>query len=360
MTIWTDFCRTFERAGELIDRPETPIDEIDRAEGLSLPDTPTQGGARPRGRVRRSAATRTRAGAGQALRRRREQRRLRLSARHGRRPFLRYRLHGQRGGAPFMEIGLYAGRIGFDPTSRLVDALREDRARRRRRRLASTSPSVHRACGGHPARRTRRQLSLHPAVRARLGETEPASLALELVDDASGAAGGAARPRRRSIGNCKAPHGSCTTPARRGRDSSTPRGQGPPNVLHPVAEPDDLTLPSGHRFAFGHFDLGDDEALLIEFHPRRCRTGDWRSTTTGSRCSTTAHTDRTSTTTPCARSPTGKVRVAISSRPGHRWRTGSIPVAIGSVRSCSAGRGPICRFRNWRRRSCPTAIRARD
>ena len=25
-----------------------------------------------------------------------------------------------------MEIGLYAGRIGFDPTSRLVDALRED------------------------------------------------------------------------------------------------------------------------------------------------------------------------------------------------------------------------------------------
>jgi len=26
-------------------------------------------------------------------------------------------------------------------------------------------------------------------------------------------------------------------------------------------------LPSGHRFAFGHFDLADDEALLVQFEP---------------------------------------------------------------------------------------------
>jgi hypothetical protein len=29
----------------------------------------------------------------------------------------------------------------------------------------------------------------------------------------------------------------------------------------------DMTLPSGHRFAFGHFDLGHDESLVVEFEP---------------------------------------------------------------------------------------------
>jgi len=267
MTIWTDFCRALERAGALIDRPATPTDEIDQAEGYRYLTRLLRVGldlAVEFGDTRRPEL-------------------VPAQAKHfgdagntadcvylhavidGN---LRYRLRGLRGGAPLIEIGLYAGRIGFDPASRLLDALREDQL------VVDSAGRIDVAIGG--SEHTTNTMRSDPTASYLFirqyahdwDHTEPASLTLELVDELD--EGGMAR----------APLGLDTIDqalqraARFVHDAGSAWARlvddtrkGPPNVVTPVAEPDDLTLPSGHRFAFGHFALAEDEALLVEFHP---------------------------------------------------------------------------------------------
>jgi hypothetical protein len=267
MTIWTDFCRALERAGALIDRPETPTDEIDRAEGyryltrllrIGLDLAVEFGDPRRPELVPAQAKHFGDAGNTADC--------LYLHAVVD--GNLRYRLHGLRGGAPFMEIGLYAGRIGFDPASRLLDALREDQL------FVDAAGRIDVTIGG--SERTTNTLRGDPTasyvfIRQYAHDwdhTEPAALTLELVDES---------PARGRIGvplGVESIDQQLQRAARFVHDAGAAWARlvdntrkGPPNVIKPVAETEDLTLPSGHRFAFGHFDLADDEALLIEFHP---------------------------------------------------------------------------------------------
>lgn len=267
MTIWTDFCRTLERAGALIDRPETPGDEIDRAEGFRYLTRLLRVGldlavefADPQRPELVPAQAKHFGDAGNNADC------VYLHAMVDGRS--RYRLRGRRGGAPFLEIGLYAGRIGFDPTSRLVDALREDEL------VVDADGCIDVTIGGseHAANCLRSDpAASYLFIRQYAHDwarTEPASLVLEPADG-SRAVAGAEPPlgleviERRLQRAATFVHEAGAAWARL-VDATR---QGPPNVLHPVAEPDDLTLPSGHRFAFGHFDIADHEALVVEFSP---------------------------------------------------------------------------------------------
>ena len=53
-TVWRDFCRALEKAGDTILRASTPADPFDRAEGYPLPDAPAARRPREPDRVLRS------------------------------------------------------------------------------------------------------------------------------------------------------------------------------------------------------------------------------------------------------------------------------------------------------------------
>ena len=268
MGVWSDFCRELERAGAFIDRPETPPDEIDRAEGY------------------RYLTRLLRVGLDLALEfaDARDPELVPAQAKHfgdggntadciylhavvdGR---LRYRLHGTRGEAPLMEVGLYAGKIGLDPTSRRVDALREDQI------VVDADGCINVAIGdGLNAPNSLRGDDDANYVFIRQyahdwDRTRPASLRLELVDNDPVDNAPARKPltldatvtglqrAARFVSDAAAAWAAVVDNARRG----------PANVFTPVPQDMDMTLPSGHRFAFGHFDLADDEALVVEFEP---------------------------------------------------------------------------------------------
>jgi hypothetical protein len=265
--IWSTFCRELERAGALLDRPETPVDEIDRAEGLryltrllrvgldltvefadpGAPElVPAQAGHFGDGGNNADCVY--------------------LHAIvDGRR---RYRLRGTRGEAPLMEIGLYAGRIGLDPTSRRVDALREDQI------VVDADGCIDVAIEPEPtvpgslrSDDTADYLFIRQYTHD-WGSTRPASLRLEVVDDAGAAGPVASHPTLDGIaeGLGRAARFVSEAGAAWAAVVDGTR-QGPANVLVPVPDDMDMTLPSGHRFAFGHFDLAADEALLVEFDP---------------------------------------------------------------------------------------------
>ena len=124
MGTWSDFCRELEKAGAFLDRPESPDDEIDRAEGLRYLTRLLRVGldltlefADPRNPALISAQESHFGDGGNTAD---------CVYHHavidGR---LRYRLLGTRGDAPLVEIGLYDGKIGLDPVSKRIDALTE-------------------------------------------------------------------------------------------------------------------------------------------------------------------------------------------------------------------------------------------
>ncbi len=264
MGTWDDFCDELKRAGAFVERPTTPAHELDRAEGY-----------RYLTRLLRVGLDLTLEfadpGAPELVP---------AQAKHfgdggntadcvylhavvdGRR---RYRLRGRRGAAPLMEIGLYEGKIGLDPTSRRIDALREDQL------VVDEHECIDVGIGGGSG--TANTLHSEPAANYVFirqyahdwAEVEPASLTLEVVG--GGPAGRtpltlAATERglqrtARFVGDAAAAWAAVVDNARRG----------PANAFNAVPDDMDMTLPSGHRFSFGHFDLADDEALLVEFAP---------------------------------------------------------------------------------------------
>jgi hypothetical protein len=276
MGIWSDFCRELERAGAVIDRPETPADDIDRAEGFRYLTRLLRLGldlavefADPRHPALVPAQAKHFGDGGNTADC------IYLHAvLDGR---LRYRLHGTRGGAPLMEIGVYAGKIGLDPTSRRVDALREDEL------VVDAEDRIDVAIGGgHDAPNVLRtdESVNYLFIRQYAHDwdhTEPAALRLDLVDDPGGAVGRAVGTAA-GVGKAPLTLDALTVGLQRAArfvhdaaeawavvvDGSR---RGPANVFHAVPDDMDMTLPSGHRFAFGHFDLGDDDALVVEFRP---------------------------------------------------------------------------------------------
>ncbi|HUP73906.1 MAG TPA: DUF1214 domain-containing protein [Acidimicrobiales bacterium] len=269
MGIWSDFCRELERAGACIDRPETPGDEIDRAEGyryltrlLRMGLDLTLEFADPRHPELILAQAKHFGDGGNTADC------IYLHAVVDGR--LRYRLHGTRGEAPLMEIGLYAGRIGLDPTSRRVDALREDQI------VVGADGNIDVAFGdGSNATNTLRSedAANYLFIRQYAHDwfrTRPASLRLEVVGDELADPA----PANTAPLTLDATASSLQRAARFVNDAAVAWAavvdnarRGPVNVFNAVPEDMDMTLPSGHRFAFGHFDLADDEALVVEFEP---------------------------------------------------------------------------------------------
>ena len=254
---WTAFCRELERAGEVLDRPETPTAEIEQAEGL------------------RYLTRLLRLGLDLTLEA--DPRRPELVAAQGRRfgdggntadciylhavvdGRCRYRIVGTRGDAPFIEIGL-------DPASRRIDARSE------RELSVGDDGSLEVYLGDGPAGAPNVLRSEVDASYVFIRQyahdwsgLRPAELRIECLDeDHAGArplswADAVAGLDRSSRFVRDAAHAwaAVVDGARRG----------PANRLTPIPDDLDATMPSGHRFAFGHFDLRDDEALVVELMP---------------------------------------------------------------------------------------------
>lgn len=264
MDPWREFCRELERAGACIERPETPPHEIDRAEGYRYLSRLLRVGldltlefanaARPE--LIPAQAKHFGDGGNTA-----DCIYLHAVIEGGR----RYRLIGTRGTAPLMEVGLYAGKIGLDRKSRRVDSLREDEivADEHGRIEILIGPDAH-AINSLRTERDASYVFIRQYAHDWASEV-PASLRLELID---------AEPAPKATLRIEDVHHALVRAARFVGDAAMAWAavvdgarKGPPNVFVPVPADIDMTVPSGHRFAFGHFDLAEHEALLVEFSP---------------------------------------------------------------------------------------------
>ena len=267
MGTWNNFCRELEKAGAFLDRPESPLDEIDRAEGLRYLTRLLRVGldltlefADPHHPALVSAQEAHFGDGGNtadcvylhAV----------IDGRSS------YRLRGTRGEAPLMEIGIYDGKIGLDPVSKRIDAVTE----------AGLVVGAH----GEVDVRIGPELAddagpnvLHSDATTRYlfirqyahdwRSTTPASLSLELLDPAT------ATPPPLTLAVVE---DALDRSARFVHDAAVAWAavvdntrREPTNVLTPVPDGIDMTVPTGHRYAFGHFDLAEDEALVIDFRP---------------------------------------------------------------------------------------------
>lgn len=267
MGTWSDFCRELEKAGAFLDRPESPVDEIDRAEGLRYLTRLLRVGldltlefADPRHPALISAQASHFGDGGNtadcvylhAV----------IDGRSS------YRLRGTRGDAPLMEIGIYDGKIGLDPVSKRIDAVTEAElvvdaqgevdVRIGRELADDAGPNVLRSDA------TTRYLFIRQYAHD-WHSTTPATLSLELLDPA---------PTTPPPLTLAVVEEALDRAARFVQDAAVAWAdlvdntrRGPANVLTPVPDGIDMTVPTGHRYAFGHFDLAEDEALVIDFTP---------------------------------------------------------------------------------------------
>lgn len=265
MEAWTEFCRELEQAGACLDRPLTPTDDIDQAEGLRYLSRLLRLGldlavefADPEHPELVPAQAKHFGDGGNTAD---------CVYHHaiidGRR---RYRLHGTRGDAPLIEIGAYAGKIGLHASSRRVDSVTE------RDLIVDADGRIDVHIGPEPAGtanvlRTDETVS-YLFVRQYAHDwdaTAPATLTLEATDAGTSfgepltldRATAGLRRAARFVSDAAAAWASVVDNTR----------SGPANTLTPVPVDMDMTLPSGHRYAFGHFDLTEDDALVIEFRP---------------------------------------------------------------------------------------------
>jgi hypothetical protein len=264
---WSDFCRELEKAGAFLDRPESPLDEIDRAEGLRYLTRLLRVGldltlefADPHHPALISAQESHFGDGGNTADC------VYLHAVIDGR--LRYRLHGTRGDAPLVEIGLYDGKIGLNLASKRVDALTEAElvVDERGEIDVLIGPDLSDDEGSNVLRSdtTTRYLFIRQYAHD-WDVTTRAALSLELVNPEPVAqplltlagVGEALGRAARFVHDAAIAWAAVVDNARRG----------PANVLTPVPDGIDMTVPTGHRYAFGHFDLAEDEALVIEFTP---------------------------------------------------------------------------------------------
>ena len=255
MSTWERFCAELQRAGSVVDRPATPDHEIDRAEGYRYLTRLLRMGldlavefADPLDPELVLAQSRTLGDGGNtadcvylhAL----------IDGRY------RYRITGGRGEAPLMEIGVYSGKIGLAGTSRSMATLLEDEI------AVDADGRIDVVVGGDPE-------AGYVFIRQYAhdwSQTTPASLSIERIDGPDSRASEPATTASVTDGLLRA--------ARFVADAADAwativdgNRTAPANVLHPVPEDLDLTMPSGHRFASGHFDLAEDESITVELTP---------------------------------------------------------------------------------------------
>lgn len=261
---WEDFCEQLKAAGAVLARPTTPRDDLTQAEGLRKLVRLVRMGFEATLEYADTAhpevyrlVTPTTLGEGETSDARYFQALL-----DGRQTYV---LSGERGEAPFIEFTLYAGKIGLDAHSAQVGALTEreltvDAAGRYEIVLSPdphpgnwirTTPEA--SClfirqYAHDWSRTR-GATFHMQARGAGGERPNVTLGQVM----------AALPRTAGyVARSAAIWAAIVDQAR----------LAPPNRVIPfVEEEPSPEMPTGHRFASGHFRLAEDEALEIRFTP---------------------------------------------------------------------------------------------
>jgi hypothetical protein len=263
---WVEFCEELKRAGRVMLRESTPKDELTQAEGyrhlarlvhmgfmagFEIADT-----ERPQ---IVPAISRSMLGEGET-----SDARYHHAYIDGR---ATYRIRGMRGTAPFIEFTVYAGKIGFQETSRQVGHLLED--------------DLQVDADG------RFEVVIGPDERAgNWIRTEPDASMLfvrQYAHDWSKAESATFEIAREGAVVPESPlrveavrAGLSRTAAFVDRavhfwaDIVDRRAQAPPNVFFVIPEDPDPkrpTMPVGHRFAAGYFRLAADEVLEVSFRP---------------------------------------------------------------------------------------------
>jgi hypothetical protein len=262
---WEEFCEQLKAAGAVLARPSTPADELSQAEGLRKLARMVRVGleatleyADTRHPEVYPLVTPTTLGEGETSDARYHQALI-----DGRRT---YRIEGARGDAPFVEFTAYAGKIGLDAHSAQVGALTE-------RELAVDADGRYELVlsrDPHPGNwiRTTPETSLvfireyaHDWSRTRgatfairCADSDPVRPPLSLAE--------VTRALPRTAAYVARATATWAAIADRAREA-------PPNRLVPFVDEGGASpeMPTGHRFASGHFRLARDEALLVEFRP---------------------------------------------------------------------------------------------
>lgn len=258
---WQTFMQELARAGEVIAREETPKDPITQAEGYRYLSRLIRRGletglefddpAHPhlfRANTRSMLTGGTTADAIYV---------------HG---FIdgsrTYKIRGDRGTAPLMEFTVYSGMLGLHPDSRKLGALTEESLAVE----ADGSYEVVLSPNPHPGNWIR----TGPEVRYVFvrqythdwSASRPATHRIEVVGQESPSAPLRVAEVREGLQTAaKYVRNGALVWARivdRARKL-------PENMLVSIPEEGDTTMPAGHKFASGHFELAADEALVMEF-----------------------------------------------------------------------------------------------
>ena len=260
---WQTFVRELTRAGEVMSREETPKDPITQAEGYRYLSRLIRRGletglefddpAHPhlfRANTRSMLTGGTTADAIYV---------------HG---FIdgsrTYKIRGDRGTAPLMEFTVYSGMLGLHPNSKKLGALTEEALAVE----ADGSYEVVLSPKPHPGNWIRTDPDVrYVFIRQYTHDwsaTRPATHRIEVVGEES-------LPAPLRVAEVRDGLQTAAKYVRNGalvwaRIVDRARKL-PANMLVAIPEEGDTTMPAGHKFASGHFELAADEALVMEFEP---------------------------------------------------------------------------------------------
>lgn len=263
--VWNEFCENLKRAGSVLVREAMPGDEVVAAEGIRHLVSQIQMGfnmtyehadpSRPR---LVPAYTPTLPSDGITSDCRYHHAFIDGSANH--------RLSGRLGSAPLVEFSVYTGKIGLDEQSRQIASLIETDLGLESDGSLEIVLSPQEQPGNWLRTDAETRYLFIREYAHDWATTEPSRLVLRR----EGGAAEAVRPRP-SVKELEAALQRTSAFV----DSSTrlwsalvdARAASEPNRFHGIPEGAGGTMPSGHQFAFGHFRLGPEEALMVEFTP---------------------------------------------------------------------------------------------
>jgi len=263
---WEAFCEQLKLAGRVMHRETTPTDDLSQAEGYRKLARLIRVGleasleyADPNHPEVYQSVTSTTLGEGETSDARYHQ------------AFIdgigTYRVTGSRGEAPFIEFTVYAGKIGLDEHSRQIGALTEQQLVVNDDGSYELILSPERHDGNWI--RTEPEASLLYIRQYAHDWSKTRGASFEIVRD--GVEG-----HRPPLTRAEVEAALRKTASFVNRSVNTwaaivdGAASRPPNVFVPFPEADTASspeMPTGHRFASGHFRLAPDEALLVEFEP---------------------------------------------------------------------------------------------
>lgn len=260
---WQAFVEELSRAGEVIDRKETPKDPLTQAEGYRYLSRLIRRGLEsglefgdPANPHLFPAITQSMLTGGTTAD---------AVYVHG---FIdgsrTYEIRGDRGTAPLIEFTVYTGMLGLHPDSRMLGSLTEESLVVE----ADGSYEVVLSPEPQPGNWIRtgadtRYLFIRQYTHD-WSTTRPATYQIEV----------AGAPKRHSVPSVADVGDGLQTAAEYVRNGALVWAtivdrakQLPANALVSIPEEGDTTMPVGHKFASGHFALAADEALVMEFTP---------------------------------------------------------------------------------------------